>query len=228
MQRIATPVLSLFFLLPFATATAMDDAPVQHVYTFALELDHMGRIASLAPHGTPPGAAANGLANEIRGWVFNPGDAGASSRTYLRVVVDEAPGGTYDVVSATTGPALAAMTAPDYPMRDQLAGHEGMVVLRLDVAADGAVSDADVHATTGSVSRAMAEAALRAARDWRFAGEQVDGRAVPATMLWPVCYLGPASNASACSWTGPDTQRFSSKSVLPLRPHVTVDWTAAR
>lgn len=228
MQRIATPLL-LAVALPFA-ATATDAAPqsTQQVYTYVVELDADGRIASLAPHGTSPGPTTSALAAEIRGWVFDAGAPDAASRTYLRVVVDESAEGGHEVVSATTGPALAAMTPPDYPMRDQLAGHEGMVVLRLEVAADGSVEDAGVHAATGTVSRAMAAAAAAASREWRFSSEQVGGKSVASTLLWPVCYLGAHSTPAACSWTGPDAQRFSSKTVLPLQPNVTVSWTAAR
>lgn len=229
MQRIALPLL-LSLALPLA-AVASDVAPAsaQQVYTFAVALGADGQIASLSPYGAAPGAAGDALASEIRGWVFNSGtsDDGIAS-TFLRVVVDESAGGAYEVVSATTGPALAAMTPPDYPMRDQLAGHEGMVVLRLEVGADGAVRASDIHAATGSVSRAMAAAAADASRQWRFAPEHVAGKAVPSTLLWPVCYLGPASDTTACSWTGPDALRFSSKTVLPLDPNVTVSYTAAR
>ena len=39
---------------------------------------------------------------------------------------------------------------------------------------------------------------------------------VPSTMLWPVCYVGRETSLSKCSWDGPDMQRFSSKTVLPL------------
>ncbi|MEN1939646.1 TonB family protein [Luteimonas sp. MJ246] len=228
MQRIAIPLL-VSVALPFA-ATAADTAPksTQQVYTYAVELDADGRIASLEPHGSAPGPTTSALAAEIRDWVFNSGAADGASRTFLRVVVDQTAGGGHEVVSATTGPALAAMTPPEYPMRDQLAGNEGMVVLRLEVAADGSVKDADVHAATGTVSRAMADAAADASRQWRFSSEQVGGEPVASTLLWPVCYLGPWSSSSACSWTGPDAQRFSSKTVLPLRPNVTVSWTAAR
>lgn len=228
MQRIALPLL-LSAALPFA-ATAADTAAqsTQQVHTYVVELDADGRIASLEPHGTVSGPVTSALAAEIRGWVFNSGVAADASRTFLRVVVDEAADGGHEVVSATTGPALAAMTPPDYPMRDQLAGHEGMVVLRLDIAADGSVQDAGVHAATGTVSRAMAAAAMAASREWRFSSEQVGGKAVASTLLWPVCYLGAHSTPAACSWTGPDAQRFSSKTVLPLQPNVTVSWTAAR
>lgn len=231
MQRIATTFL-LSLALPFgAQASGAPEASTQQVYTFAIELDADGRLAGVTPHGSAPGASGAALASEIRGWVFDAAagsDASETTRTFLRVVVDEAAAGGYRVVSATTGPALANMAPPEYPVRDQLAGNEGMVVLRLQVGADGSVQDAEVHAATGSVSRTMADAARDASRQWSFSPEQVAGRAVASTLLWPVCYLGPSSPVSACRWTGPDAQRFSSKTVLPLDPNVTVTWTAAR
>src|SRR3546814_6694277 len=79
--------------------------------------------------------------HESRTWLFHSGigaGEGASTLTYLRVVVQ--PEATaddgFEVVSATTGPAPVALTQPDYPVRDQLAGREGMVVLKLEVGAD--------------------------------------------------------------------------------------------
>lgn len=229
-MRIAIPLL-LSLALPVAGFASDAPQSTQHVYTFAVELGVDGRLERLEPYGTMPGAAGDALSAEIRDWVFAP-DAGAregkGTRTYLRVVVDEPVQGDYRVVSATTGPALAAMTPPDYPMRDQLAGKEGMVVLRLEVSADGAVDSVDVHAATGNVTRAMAGAAATASRQWRFAPEQVAGQPVTSTLLWPVCYLGPRSAPSTCNWTGPDDQRFSSKTVLPLDPNVTVSYAAAR
>lgn len=46
-----------------------------------------------------------------------------------------------------------ALTEPDYPVCDQLAGREGMVVLKLEIGADGAVAAAVMQATTGGVSQ---------------------------------------------------------------------------
>src|SRR5690606_36216471 len=132
------------------------DAATQQIYTYAVDLGADGRVVDVSAHGPVPGAAGEALARQARGWVFSPGASGdaADTRTYLRVVVDESADGSWRVASATTGPALAAMTPPAYPVRDQLAGHEGMVVLRLEVAADGSVRDAGVHAATGTVSKA--------------------------------------------------------------------------
>lgn len=225
-----TIALILSLALPVAAAASGPAESTQHVYTFAVDLGADGRLDRLEPYGTASGTAGDALAAEIRDWVFAPDASardGENTRTYLRVVVDEPALGGHRVVSATTGPALATMTAPQYPMRDQLAGKEGMVVLRLQVSADGSVRDADIHAATGSVTRAMAGAAATASRQWRFAPEQVAGQPVASTLLWPVCYLGPQSAPSTCNWTGPDDQRFSSKTVLPLDPKVTVSYAAA-
>src|SRR3546814_2304759 len=143
--------------------------------------------------------------HESRTWLFHSGigaGEGASTLTYLRVVVQ--PEATaddgFEVVSATTGPAPVALTQPDYPVRDQLAGREGMVVLKLEVGADGAVDAAVVQATTSGVSRPMASAAVEAAQQWRFAPELVAGQAVPSTMLWPVCYVGRERSLSGGGW----------------------------
>src|SRR3546814_11015357 len=89
-----------------------------------------------------------------------------------------------------------------------------MVVLKLEVGADGAVDAAVVQATTSGVSRPMASAAVEAAQQWRFAPELVAGQAVPSTMLWPVCYVGRETSLSKCSWDGPDMQRLDRKSVV--------------
>lgn len=217
--------LSIALALPGAVlASPPGSADAQRdIYTYALDLDAQGRIEAVAPHGFVPDATGTALAQDIRGWTFRAGEAG-DTRTYLRVVVDRPAdaGQGYRVVSATTGPAPEQLTQPEYPMRDQLSDHQGMVVLKLEVGADGAVSGADVHATSGNVSRAMASRAADAARGWTFTPEQVDGQPVAATMLWPVCYLGAQASASECSWNGPDAQRFSSRSVLPLDANVTL------
>lgn len=203
-----------------APGDGTQDVP-QRVYTYELDLDAGGAITGLEPHGFAPDATSAELAQDIRGWLFRSGDGsgdGVPTRTYLRVVVQPqaAQGGDFEVVSATTGPAPAQLSQPEYPVRDQLAGREGMVVLKLRVGADGAVAAADVLATTDKVSRSMAVAASEAAQQWRFEPEQVGGQAVAATILWPVCYLGRATSVSECSWSGPDAQHFSSKTVLPL------------
>ena len=202
----------------FASSAAVA-SPAQRVYTYAITLDGAGRLQDVSPHGPVADATARAIADEVRGWVFaRDGAAGGlgASTSYLRVVVD----GDGGVVSATTGPAPERLGMPAYPVRDQLASRHGTVVLRLSIAADGSVGAAEVHDVHGSVSRPMAAAAMRAARDWTFSPETVAGQPVAATMLWPVCYLGPQADAGDCVWTGPDAQRYSSQTVLAIAPAV--------
>lgn len=213
LSLVAAAMLVAFVSSPAAAS------PAQRVYTFSIALDGDGRLQDVSPHGAPSDGTARALADEVRGWVFAGDAAGgvrAASTSYLRVVVDADDG----VVSATTGPAPAQLGMPTFPVRDQLASRHGTVVLRLSIAADGSVSAAEVHDVHGSVSRPMAAAAVRAARDWRFSPETVAGSPVAASMLWPVCYLGPQADAGDCVWTGPDAQRYSSQTVLAIEPAV--------
>lgn len=207
---------------PLAIASEAGVVPTQQrVYTYAIELAGDGSVTRLAPHGFEADAISRDLDTQIGNWIFAAAEAGgvpASTTTFLRVVVAANNDGGFDVLSATTGPAAQTLAQPDYPVRDQLAGMEGTVVLKLAVDADGRVSAADVHDVVGSVSRAMANAAKSSAMGWTFSPETVAGQPVPSTVLWPVCYLGAASSASSCDWRGPDAQRFSSKTVLTLNP----------
>lgn len=205
-------------------ADSAGQAP-QRVYTYSMELGPDGSVSRIAPHGFAADATSRKLDGEIRNWIFEPaGVSGgtASTRTYLRIVIasDSTDASGFQVVSATTGPAPLTLDQPEYPVRDQMQGNEGTVVLELQVGADGLVADAKVHDVSGRASRAMAASALAAARDWTFTPELVDGKPVKGTMLWPVCYLGQNSSVADCRWNGPDAQRLSSKTVLTLDPTV--------
>ena len=204
-------------------AQGVDQSP-QRVYTYALSLDARGGVLDMTPHGFAPDSISRALDGEISSWIFEPSamsQGGQPTRTYLRVVVEpgrDAAG--YSLVSATTGPAPLTLDQPEYPLNDQRRGNEGTVVLELRIATDGSVTEARVRGVSGNASRAMASAALSAARDWTFKPEIVDGKPIEGTVLWPVCYLGLQSSVSSCSWSGPDDQRLSSKTVLTLNPAV--------
>lgn len=209
-----------------STALASEDgqAEGQRVYTYAVQIDGNGRIGQIARYGATQDELGRELADEARSWLFSPdtrpGEAsGANYHTFLRLVV--APGaaaGDYELVSATTGPAPRALVLPHYPVREQRAGYEGTVVMKLDIGEDGRVVDAEVNSVHGKVSRSMVSAASRVAPQWKFVPERVDNLPVSSTVLWPVCFLGAASSATECVWNGPQAQRYSSKMVLALDP----------
>ncbi len=204
-----------------SAAPAPQETAEQRVYTYMLELDSQGRIKRLSLHGSAGDAVSRALEDDIQGWIFEPGGGVATSTTtYLRAVVtprETAPDG-FALVSVTTGPAPERLMQPAFPIRDQRAGNEGTVVMKLEIGPDGSVDRSEVHDLVGDISRSMAKAAADSTRQWRFTPEMVDGRAVASTILWPVCFLGPESSASQCAWEGPDAQRYSSKTVLTLDP----------
>lgn len=197
----------------------------QRVYTYALQIDGDGNVERVTPFGAATDAIGRDLASRVDTWLFSTTtrpqrQAGEDYRTYLRLVVTprtETPAG-YELISATTGPAPEHLVLPLYPPRDQMEGRQGTVVMKLDIAADGSVRDAEVHDIDGNVSRNMAIAARKAASQWRFATEKVDAQPVASTVLWPVCFLGATSTATNCAWSGPEAQRYSSKTVVVLDP----------
>lgn len=206
-----------------SAAAGADAGTQERIYTYAIELAGDGSVTRLSPHGFEPDATSRELETRIGSWIFEAVEADgapAATTTYLRIVVAPGEAGRFDVVSVMTGPAPQTLSQPEYPVRDQLAGMEGTVVLKLAVNADGRVEGVDVHDIVGNVSRAMANSARSSAMTWTFSPERIGGEPVPSTVLWPVCYLGAASTASSCDWRGPDAQRFSSKTVLTLDPAV--------
>ena len=208
-------------------ATCMAMAPLlahagdaAQVYTFRVDVDGNGVLWSVQPVG-PNDATTAQLQRELTDWlVERSGDAGGGAvTTWVRVnAIPGRDGASTRVLSASAGPAPEALTRPDYPANARRQGREGVVVLELAMDADGAVADAAVHGTFGAVDRAMANAALAAARNWSFRPETVDGAPQAGKLLMPVCFT--VSDARACEWTGPNAQLLGRDNVLALAPAV--------
>jgi protein TonB len=102
--------------------------------------------------------------------------------------------------SAADGPQIAAIerTAPgfavgsganplpDYPYRARRAGHQGRVVLKVAVGADGVPVAVTVERSSGHDS--LDDAALDTVRRWRFAPATVGGVAVAGTVEVPITF----------------------------------------
>jgi TonB family protein len=73
---------------------------------------------------------------------------------------------------------------PTYPRRARELGWHGTVLLRLEVRTDGTVGDAFIHRTSGYT--ALDQAALGAAKAWRFAPQTDGAFAIPAIVDVPV------------------------------------------
>lgn len=116
------------------------------------------------------------------------------------------------IVSATTGPAIASMTAPGYPPAALRRGEGGLVLLKLKLDTQGRVRG--VAAQPGSSSnRAFTEAASAAAKNWRFLPELANGKPVAGAVMIPVCFRAESAEPQACDWQGPEGQRFTPSSV---------------
>lgn len=81
---------------------------------------------------------------------------------------------------------LASNAVPAYPARALRAGVEGSVTARLQVDANGRVSNAEIVDRRGDRDRELDRAVLNTVRDWRFEPAVHDGRAVATTVQLPV------------------------------------------
>ena len=219
MNRIAIACIAALLGSTALQANASDPADERHVYTYAVSLDHDGRVTALAPAGEIPPGAATALEQQVRGWLFQPVDdnGGADVDTWLRIST-RTDGDRVPVESATTGPAPRTMAVPEYPRAAGLRGESGVVVMRLDVDARGQVTKATVYDTGERPSRALASAAGEAALSWTFDPERVNGQPVASTVLLPMCFLTGEPTPQTCSWNGPQSRRFSRHTVLTLEP----------
>ncbi|MFP6692350.1 MAG: TonB family protein [Pirellulales bacterium] len=80
-------------------------------------------------------------------------------------------------------PSKQVSPRPEYPPAARAAGHEGRVVLRIKIAADGRVQTASVHRSSGY--RSLDRSALRTVMKWRFDPALLDGRPVACEIAVP-------------------------------------------
>jgi TonB family protein len=201
-------------------ASAADRAGAR-VHTFEVALDAQGAVQWVRDARGGEDTDAQRIAGQLRDWVFKTATAGGipqPTTTWVRVVTEEsADGSAPRLLSATAGPAPERLVQPAYPAFAQLGGKHGVVVLELRMDADGRVRETRVRDTVGPVSRAMANSALQASREWTFRPERVAGVAQAATLLMPVCFT-PGGGGQECGWSGPDAQRYGRDTVLALDP----------
>ena len=202
-----------------ALAASAVPADGQVPYTYGVSIDARGLITEVrAPAGVP--AATDAVLREhIQGVRLVPHGSGngEEGRSHVRFVVEDRAHPR--VVSMQSGAAPLQWASPEYPRRAQSAGNEGVVVLSVEVAADGSVASTQVLQVQGDVTRDMASAALAASRGWRFSPERVAGRPVAASLLVPVCYFISRNADQACSWQRPDNgQWMAGASIVDRRP----------
>ena len=81
-------------------------------------------------------------------------------------------------------PSLRTELRPGYPWTARLAGHEGLVVVEVDIDAAGVVISARIAATSGYGE--LDQAALEAVRAARFEPAYHGARGVPSRVSIPV------------------------------------------
>ncbi|MBB1059493.1 energy transducer TonB [Marilutibacter spongiae] len=211
-----------------ATGTAWNG---EQVHTFAIELDPQGRMVSMRPTAPMPDALRSALESRAAEWVFQTdGRPAGSIRSYLRIAVagGTSAGEPLRILSATTGPAFDTLSNPVYPTSELRRGEGGVVVLQVEVDANGAVTAVDFHGDKQRATRSMANAARDAAWQWRFTPEQVDGMPIASTVLVPVCFMADHPAPSSCSWQGPGARHLSRLAIVTLDPAARVDTQAAQ
>jgi TonB family protein len=216
-KSLATMLAGCVAVLPLAT---MCGELQSKVYTYQVELDANGALLSATPLRNRDDPTTRQLQDELGNWVFQPAERDGRplrTSTWVRVTaIPDADGAAPKVLSATAGPAPDALRKPDFPAAAQVRGHNGVVVLELQMDARGRIETAAVRDTVGNVNRAMAEAALAAARNWTFHPERVAGVALASKLLMPVCFAGSAEQD--CDWTGPESRVYGRDTVLALDP----------
>ncbi len=88
--------------------------------------------------------------------------------------------------AASTLPVAISRPAPDYPAQALRNNESGTVHLRITVGEDGKPSEVVVERS--SRSRALDQAAVRAARRWTFRPAQRDGRPIEGTLSVPITF----------------------------------------
>ena len=210
-------------VLAAGTVHAADNTGNEQLHTWSVEIGADGRVIASQLFAGDGGGYADAVEQQLRSWHFQPdrtGQANAVTDTFVRVVSRAAADGSPQLVSVGVGPAPRHLTRPDYPVSAQRMGDEGVVVLRLQLDAEGRVQAREVQQTEGHVTRRMASAALAAARDWRFQPERINGQAVAGEVLMPVCFYVGEDPSSVCRWQGPTHASMSGLAIVSTEPTV--------
>jgi len=82
-------------------------------------------------------------------------------------------------------PAGFDKVAPEYPVTERLAGHQGIVVMYAVIAQDGSVQNVHI---LGAPSRGLADAAFAAVRQWRYKPRRCGGTPTPTETIISIAF----------------------------------------
>ncbi len=127
--------------------------------------------------------------------------------------------------SADTGGAYGRVIVPTYPEVARDARRQGLVVLRTQYDASGAVTDVALAADAPKVDHHLARAAFAAVRNWTFDPEVVGGHPRAGEVPVPVCFTLPLRNAPSgiCEWKHPGSDiALAGSEAVAVNPEATL------
>lgn len=183
-------------------------APLRKTVVSAVDIDPDGRVARVQVLDTQlEPTLARRIQQIVAQWRFpRKQDQTASSllSTHVYVEVRGRPDGeqrmAFDIQFMSAGVRAVKMVGPAYPTRSLVHGKEGAVVVLVDVNTRGKVLQAHIEQSSGKPL--LDQAALAAAKRWRFAMDRIDGEPVASSVKLPFVFtLGTDSDAPSFSNT---------------------------
>ncbi|UYB53256.1 TonB family protein [Xanthomonas sp. AM6] len=167
------------------------------------------RPSALAASGNAPANAQAADADALAGNAAALGAAPASSGKRLPMTLAAATGAADMAAKRATTPAKPVMLLPPrYPRAALREGASGNVMLLVDVDEAGTASDVRLLGR-GSGNAALDQAAIAAARQWRFTPAQEHGRAIRGRLKIPVTFeSGMHPVAAPAGLAGADGYRW--------------------
>jgi TonB family protein len=115
------------------------------------------------------------------------GTGGPASRREGAGETRQEGGGAWPLKDADAVPRYGDNTRPAYPPLARLRGYQGVVVLFVEVLADGHVGQASIRRSAGH--EILDRAAMEAVRTWKFEPGRREGRAVTMSVEVPVRFV---------------------------------------
>jgi hypothetical protein len=200
-----------------AVAGKAADPTLHLVHDWQVSLGADGKVVQLQDDGELAPSVRESLEREIRGWTFEPGRVdGRPAPTETALTLDisfvPAPDDRYAVRidGARTGGSLRAPSVrkahPRMPRDAMKPGLVAMIVVKANYDASGAIVSVEPQPEYSvNAMRSLEKATIAAVKQWAVAPERVGGRAVPASLMLPVCYTVTTSSRNppdfACTFT---------------------------
>lgn len=168
---------------------ALPASPASTASAVSLSPSAPTAAASAPGDGSPSGITGRATTKERLEGGESSGATGAAAPPSRRAGVAETlrQGGSASPPAAAVPPRYADNTRPAYPPLARLRGYQGVVLLRVEVLADGRVGRVEISHSAGH--EVLDRAALESVRSWRFEPGRREGRAVTMSVEVPVRFV---------------------------------------